>query len=718
MSIPGDGPYIRRIMGLHPEGATGWLRDGLLDVCATRRLMVPGRRHHILGYFLDFHAYCLQTDEADTMLALSRAFDLAIQSSDEIAARILFDASMGGLFQLDLRSYDSITWTDVTEWWAKGGFEYAYDNLKNHMHQANDTPQTTSTKTQSPTEQLRQAVWTDDDKAVERLLKTLFQEEDEMWSYEINGLNQIAASHGNDSIALALIRHLDTYRVSTLIPLCKLLHYDRVGVVSEFLCESRGWKFALTSTNSRPLARYDVLEDALCRRLFMSNKDLRTPSDALVEQQVFLRALSYYAIHTNDQSLLSWLLDSGLDMDAIVCKPSSYQAAHDPLVYKSSARAGFKVDFENHTYEFSSLLAVAAGHDRPEMMKLLINRGADRLDSYALSCAINSHASDAVISILLDTANGIGVPMQRQYGSAALCHAIKNRDYDLMRTLLRWINVNGRDSFTGMTPLGKAVTRGDLQAAQILFEHGADLNALITLRGIKNAEGSALARSTAVLAAIDLDNLAMLTFLSERGAELDYDPKLGLLRTPLQRAAELGRFDIVRYLINQNIRDDRTPCYGGGTALQFAAIGGYVGVANLLLDYGANVNHPPAEGPGRTALEGAAEWGRLDMITMLVQRGVGMELEVDDYDEGKNVYRNDDPFPWGRRFGHDRATTKTTQGQRAIRLAKASGHVALSRIIEKIRTDQDEQAFRPQEEYRVLSNQGFIDPAMIMNWSG
>ena len=59
----------------------------------------------------------------------------------------------------------------------------------------------------------------------------------------------------------------------------------------------------------------------------------------------------------------------------------------------------------------------------------------------------------------------------------------------------------------------------------------------------------------------------------------------------------------------------------GATALQFAAIGGYIGIAFVLLGHEADVNAPPARSEGRTALEGAAEHGRTDMVQILLNSG-------------------------------------------------------------------------------------------------
>lgn len=60
----------------------------------------------------------------------------------------------------------------------------------------------------------------------------------------------------------------------------------------------------------------------------------------------------------------------------------------------------------------------------------------------------------------------------------------------------------------------------------------------------------------------------------------------------------------------------------GATALQLAAINGYMNIARTLIDKGADVNAPGARHSGRTALQGAAEHGRLDMAELLLRSGV------------------------------------------------------------------------------------------------
>jgi ankyrin repeat protein len=61
------------------------------------------------------------------------------------------------------------------------------------------------------------------------------------------------------------------------------------------------------------------------------------------------------------------------------------------------------------------------------------------------------------------------------------------------------------------------------------------------------------------------------------------------------------------------------------TAVQIAAINGNFEILDLLVQAGGDLNAPPSGDDGRTALEGAAEWGRVDMTSYLLSRGADVE---------------------------------------------------------------------------------------------
>jgi len=100
----------------------------------------------------------------------------------------------------------------------------------------------------------------------------------------------------------------------------------------------------------------------------------------------------------------------------------------------------------------------------------------------------------------------------------------------------------------------------------------------------------------------------------------------GCERTALQTACEGGDPKIVQLLINKGARINAPSARdsegnSGLTALQLAALQGHMEIARLLIDRGADCDERAAEICGRTALEGAAEHGRLDMLEYLLHSG-------------------------------------------------------------------------------------------------
>jgi ankyrin repeat protein len=133
-----------------------------------------------------------------------------------------------------------------------------------------------------------------------------------------------------------------------------------------------------------------------------------------------------------------------------------------------------------------------------------------------------------------------------------------------------------------------AVDCGKLDAARLLLDHGADVNAAT----VAYLDGT---RRTALQVAAIKSNLKMVQFLLEAGAyvESKTSPGDGQALTSPEQA----------------------------TGLQFAAIAGSMSIATLLIEKGANVFAPAMDDDGRTALEEAAEHGRLDIVQLLLNLG-------------------------------------------------------------------------------------------------
>ena len=114
------------------------------------------------------------------------------------------------------------------------------------------------------------------------------------------------------------------------------------------------------------------------------------------------------------------------------------------------------------------------------------------------------------------------------------------------------------------------------------------------------------------LLAISTKSTDLVRLLIEAGEEVNAPAVVGIHRTALQAAAEIGNHELILLLLRAGAEVNTSPAdYCGVIAFRAAAIGGYVSIANTILNHGADVNAEPALFDGRTILGGEAEYGRL-----------------------------------------------------------------------------------------------------------
>ncbi|KAF5673555.1 hypothetical protein FCIRC_8018 [Fusarium circinatum] len=169
--------------------------------------------------------------------------------------------------------------------------------------------------------------------------------------------------------------------------------------------------------------------------------------------------------------------------------------------------------------------------------------------------------------------------------------------------------------------------------------------------------------SPLLLYAIRHEMEEIVVWLMESGADVnENDVTLTGGRSPVQFAIETRRLTMAESLLRSGANINAAPSFFAGvTALQCAAIKGYIGLVKQLLDAGARVNARGSRHKGRTALEGAAEHGRLDMVEVLLHHGA--------LTTGPGKY----------------------QFIRAIHFAERQGHYAIAALLRQSRewTDED-----------------------------
>jgi hypothetical protein len=482
-----------------------------------------------------------------------------------------------------------------------------------------------------------------------------------------------AISQGLDQMVVAFMQRLSMTEEwqPTQRQFNSLLMHGRIAAVSALLRSDPRWRTALEAASDK--GDFGALANIIyptisCNAWFVYD-------EPIVQQQMSLRALAYDACQRKDYNIFKWLVECGIDTDELIFveyeDPESSET-HNYLSKRPDTKGGLGGQPWQHANAnaqiWPSLLAVAACQNDVPWMQFLLEEEVDGRDSMALLHAIKANVSIATVSQLLEIAGSQKRGDRRTYGSAALCEAIKHQTMELIDLLCRNVDIDKIESSTedalksaqALSPLGEAILTGNIDIVRILLQNGANPNICITYNCLSFGKHATdlLPRISPLLAAIAAQNLPIVQLLVSHGADIDYKRPIGLLRTPLQRAAEIGDFTIVQYLVEQGATIDTPPMNCGGTALQLAAMTGYVGIVSFLLERGANPNYPPADGDGRTAFEAAAEWCRIDVMLLLMQRGVHLDLVTGN--EHESQYR------------------------RARRFAEANGFPAAARFVKHL----------------------------------
>jgi ankyrin repeat protein len=306
--------------------------------------------------------------------------------------------------------------------------------------------------------------------------------------------------------------------------------------------------------------------------------------------------------------------------------------------------AGADVDSQSSEGGMTAL-AAAASEQSPEIVRLLLDAGADTFEqgAAAIMAALESGCLESV-HLIRDSIESSGVDgylerfqwyadydIDSELMSFLLEHDLLN-DYDALAYAIAQQNiglvkavfdhkadVNAGQYYcrANQWVLELAVVFSDLEIIQLLLEHGADSQEKARALQVAAYQGCLEAVEVLIDAGADV-NAAPTSYSND----LDQRER----RTALQAAAQQGHLDVVRLLLEQGAEVERSSISEDeeGTALQFAAIAGSIVIANELIQRGANVNAAPLGENGRTALEGAAEHGRLDMVQLLLN----LEAEV------------------------------------------------------------------------------------------
>jgi ankyrin repeat protein len=679
-AVNGDFDLAKRILDTRTDGLGTWLNAGLFEACLCQpkygKSFVPERlAESVMFYIFREKQHELPTGDQEFRIVILQGLRCAVESRRIWATEIIIHAIINLGYSLIDEGDPKGTIADAliqachnADWPLAISLVPRLNTPENEQVRRADTSSTQTIRSKDRSVyDLYKAI---DENDLELVCEILEADIDGVLQDDLDLRESFedAAGLGRDEIFIAILPRLQSV-YDQWIGIDVLLAYGRTATVSAVLLRNPEWTTALDAATR--LGDFGPLDDILY------SKYLKVPYagdfeevEAFDRHQLSFRVVAYYAIETVDYGLYQWLVESGMDSDEFIstCDESYVSFLSKRAITNGSFERGLQPNSWSLCI-YPSIFSIAAEQDNLPWIQFLLTQGADTRDSMALLRAVKYRAKATTIQMLLETAGGRKYCNNRPYGSAALRKAIRYRDLDMIDLLSKNVDIDTiessteeldrRKKVTPTNPLGEAILMRDLEIVRILLDKGANANTYVSYNGWITGDGtntsqSWLPRVSPLLAAIDMQSLPIVQLLVEHGAEVDYKRKHGISRTPLQRAAENGEFDIVRYLVAQGALVDTRPVYSGATALQLAAMSGYVGIATFLLEHGADPNYPPAEGAGRTAFEAAAEWARIDMMSLLMQAGVQLEMEVGDPPESQferaQRFAEKNGFPASKRY--------------------------------------------------------------------
>ncbi|GAB6028256.1 hypothetical protein CHUAL_002439 [Chamberlinius hualienensis] len=325
-----------------------------------------------------------------------------------------------------------------------------------------------------------------------------------------------------------------------------------------------------------------------------------------------------YACAGGHEEVAKFLLESGANVE------DHNENGHTPLMEAASAGhvgvAKILLDHgagvNTHSNEFKeSALTLACYKGHLEMVRFLLEAGADQehktdeMHTALMEASMDGHVE--VAKLLLDS--GAQVNMPADSFESPLTLAACGGHVELALLLLeRGANIEEVND-EGYTALMEAAREGHEEMVALLLSQGADINA--------QTEET---QETALTLASCGGFLEVADFLIKAGADIELGAS-----TPLMEAAQEGRLELVKYLINCGAVVNAAT-QTNDSALTYACENGHTDVADVLLQAGAALEHE-SEG-GRTPLMKSARAGHVCTVQFLLSRGSNINKQTTNND--------------------------------------------------------------------------------------
>ena len=321
-----------------------------------------------------------------------------------------------------------------------------------------------------------------------------------------------------------------------------------------------------------------------------------------------------YAATAGHADMVSWLLDSGADIEAHWYNPGKKTALWEAAHWGRADVIGI-------------LLSHGADPDRSDASDAFpLHGGADKLwggaatPSNVVMVGYSRMGEDAQVKVVSLLAAAVSDVNALENGRTALDAAVSVNHAEVAAVLR---NAGGKCVVeTGpLCPVVEVVTAETVTVtAETVCESGS-----------LSANGQTQTQlDTGLVSAVKANNLTSACEYLRRGASPDSRESRGVFnRTALMIAASDGRLDLAKLLhvngADVNLQKGQMNHWAyaspGWSALIYAATAGHADMVSWLLDSGADIEaywHSPGK---KTALWEAAHWGRADVIGILLSHG-------------------------------------------------------------------------------------------------
>jgi ankyrin repeat protein len=454
-----------------------------------------------------------------------------------------------------------------------------------------------------------------------------------------------AAEKGNRALSRFLLKHNIVQEEILEHALCYAIRMQNVGAVRTLLHRGIDPDARRSQLVHNATTGPNVLEDNLPILLAAACSDgdisddimyLLWKAGANLNDDILTRMCRLAAVADQPERL--WVLaDLGLNPALLGPSALEYTALGDGSIYTS----GYFLDKGTpiNLYGLGGLNSLQAAAKKGHLLltQYLHDRGADinllprddRRLTALQAAALGGFAE--IIEYLIDAGADVKAPPAKKGGvtvlEAAAGASPSDDDYwedqELDQEERKLVSI-----FKNLLALGAPVNRTDGSSSNVLHQLiRSSRNECLKLAIQAGAHIEAREASQGMMTPLQVAaeaNIEAIQLLLDHGAEINAPPGDEFGRTALQAATSVQNPDrrIVEFLHSRGANVNAGPARKGGvTALQGVAIRGDIPIARMLLNYGADVNAAPALEEGRTAVEGAAEHGRLDMVRLLLSLG-------------------------------------------------------------------------------------------------